>query len=528
MWRKNDHKMEWKKLLLNARILILLFFLIASVFAINPRFGNEGASIRSIEVNGSASLAGMDSPKPSVSPISRERIVSIDNKPITDVAGYYAYLEQVEPGDPVQIKTNKGLYKLIAKGILEADLGITVSEAPKTNIRKGLDLQGGTRIMLEPEKDITEDDMELILLNMNERLNAFGLSDVTVRAVADLEGARFILVEIAGANEQEIRDLIAKQGKFEAKIGNATVFRGGKDVTYVCRSADCSGLSPSQAPVQISTDQWSSVFQFSISLSGDAARKMADATRDLEVIEDYLSEPITLFLDDQLVDELQIGSSLKGQVVNDISISGPGAGSTRDESQRVALDNMKRLQTILITGSLPVKLEVVKTDSISPVLGSKFVKDALIMAVLAILAVAVIIFIRYRKLSITLPIIFTALSEVVIILGFASLIKWNIDIASIAGILVAVGTGVDDQIVILDESLSKRNEGISWVRKLKNAFFIIFAAYFTGLVSMVPLLFAGAGLLKGFALTSIAGITIGVLITRPAFAKIAEHLFKED
>ncbi|MBW3001002.1 protein translocase subunit SecD, partial [Candidatus Woesearchaeota archaeon] len=59
------------------------------------------------------------------------------------------------------------------------------------------------------------------------------------------------------------------------------------------------------------------------------------------------------------------------------------------------------------------------------------------------------------------------------------------------------------------------------------AFFIIFAAYFTTVVAMLPLWFAGAGLLKGFALTTILGVSIGVLITRPAFAAIIQ-IFTQD
>ena len=62
---------------------------------------------------------------------------------------------------------------------------------------------------------------------------------------------------------------------------------------------------------------------------------------------------------------------------------------------------------------------------------------------------------------------------------------------------------------------------------MKKAFFIVFAAYFTTVGSMLPLLFAGAGLLKGFAITTILGITIGVMITRPAYAHIIEIILEE-
>ena len=52
-------------------------------------------------------------------------------------------------------------------------------------------------------------------------------------------------------------------------------------------------------------------------------------------------------------------------------------------------------------------------------------------------------------------------------------------------------------------------------------------AYFTTVVAMVPLLFAGAGLLKGFAIISIIGVSIGVFITRPVYAKVIEILLRD-
>ena len=60
-----------------------------------------------------------------------------------------------------------------------------------------------------------------------------------------------------------------------------------------------------------------------------------------------------------------------------------------------------------------------------------------------------------------------------------------------------------------------------------NAFFIIMAAYFTTCAGMLPLWFAGAGLLKGFAFTTLVGISIGVFIARPAYAAIIEQLLKD-
>ena len=54
------------------------------------------------------------------------------------------------------------------------------------------------------------------------------------------------------------------------------------------------------------------------------------------------------------------------------------------------------------------------------------------------------------------------------------------------------------------------------------------ASYFTTLVAMAPLWSAGAGLLRGFAITTIIGISIGVLVTRPAFAAIIENIIERE
>ena len=108
-------------------------------------------------------------------------------------------------------------------------------------------------------------------------------------------------------------------------------------------------------------------------------------------------------------------------------------------------------------------------------------------------------------------------------MGVAALIKWNLDLPSIVGILVMIGTGVDQQIIILDES---KSSSTSMKEKLKGALFIVVSCFFTVVCSLLPLFWAGAGLLKGFAVTTLIGLTIGVLITRPAFADILKLLSK--
>ena len=566
-----------KKLITNWRVILLAAFIILSLIAIQPTL-SKGVAIRSVLTNSSASIAGIPQPKP-IMPVARERIIAINNVPINDVEDYYRYISTLAPDRTIQIKTTKGIYKLTTKEKFETmelneteekiitetvqrnatingttqiinetitkkitawkteqisrgteDIGLRVYEAAKTNIRKGLDLQGGTRVLLQPEVKLSAYDLGILIDNMKERLNVYGLSDIVIRDANDLVGNQYIVVEIAGATEEEIKDLLAKQGKFEARIGNKTVFRGGNDIVYVGRSAQEARVEDCNP----SGGQWFCRFSFAITLNQEAAYRQADATKDLTVINDpvsgrsdYLSEKLELYLDDRKVDELNIAADLKGQTVTQIAISGPGAGINQQDAIINTAQNMKRLQTILITGSLPVKLNIVKTDAISPVLGEEFVRNALFMSLLAILSVAVVVGIRYWKLIIAIPILITMLSEVIILLGVAAFIGWNIDLAAIAGILVAIGTGVDDQIVITDETLKGETATVyNWKEKVKRAFVIIMLAYLTVVVAMIPLIFAGAGLLKGFAITTIIGVTIGVFITRPAYSAFVEIMLK--
>ena len=113
-------------------------------------------------------------------------------------------------------------------------------------------------------------------------------------------------------------------------------------------------------------------------------------------------------------------------------------------------------------------------------------------------------------------------SEAVLTLGVAALIKWNLDAPSIAGIIAGMGTGVNDQIVIISESIT--NKHLSIKERIKSALFIIIGAFVTIIAAMLPLLWAGAGMLKGFALTTIIGVSMGILITRPAFAEIIRRI----
>lgn len=579
-------KLTWK-------ILLLIFFLIVSLIAISPwKAFESGVLVKSVAQNSTAYSEGLSAgevihsingiPISSISDFSNASSkifnlspanfsVIVDDNGIVKQFNYSAYTVEFsisnltiisvsENALGAGIPVNSTILEINGQKILsdsdfstaklkfESKIKITivaskthvfyassqdftVSAIPSSNLKAGLDIQGGAKALVKPEQNLDNDQMSDLIRVTKERLNVYGIADINVRSATDLSGNNYMVIEVAGATPAELQDLIGKQGKFEAEIGNDTVFVGGKqDITAVCKS------DPSCAVIRECYDASNGnpaycKFSFAIYLSPEAAQRQADLTANLSINisqsgERMLSKNIDLYLDNNLVDSLGISADLKGKAATEISISGPGVGATKTEAYAAAQANMAKLQTVLITGSLPYKLEIVKLDNISPLLGKQFIDNIFLAAFAAAIGVAVIVFVRYRKISYTLPIVFTVLSEIFIILGMAALIKWNLDLVSIAGIIAAIGTGVDAQVIIIDES-RKTAHNYSLKERIKGAFFIILGSFSTVIVAMLPLFQAGAGMMKGFALTTILGAAIGVFITRPAFSDIISQITKE-
>ncbi len=494
--------------------LILILISLLSIFVSSNGFTilQKGVLVTSVEANSTAFDQGFR---------QGQIITSIDNVKIENLSDFSNYLQgKFLNGNTKMVFQTKGSEIIYYSSSAPE---ITVAQIPKTSIKTGLDLSGGARALIKAKgQELNSEEISDLVSITTNRLNVYGLSDVKVSPVRDLDGNYFMLIEIAGSTPKDLKDLIENQGKFEAKIGDEIVFIGGdKDIASVSNNAQESYVScPTNDPV--------CSFQFGITLSPEAAKKFAKVTSNLSSNDSnptYLEESLDLYVDDSLVSSLQISTGLKGQLETRISISGSESGATIEEAYDNAQAEMNRLKTVLITGSLPYQLEIVKLDTISPTLGNNFIKFIMLAGIAALIAASIVVFIRYRDFKSSIALVVVSFSEIIIILGIASLIDWNIDLAGIAGILATIGTGFDDQIVLLDESRNKTV--MSLKQRLKRAFAIIMGAYFTALVSLLPLMWAGAGLLKGFAITTIIGISVGVFITRPAFGEIIKKIHKD-
>ena len=162
--------------------------------------------------------------------------------------------------------------------------------------------------------------------------------------------------------DQDLLNEILQPSFFEAKIGAVAVFGWNNTIDYVCRSPDCAGVDLDNDCIQIDVDEFSCTYRFSFKISEESAKKIALATKDLDVVENngsyYLNESLKFYLDGELFNELNIESEIKGKEINNIQLSGVGFGKTQYDSAMNSLDKMRELQEIFVSFKIPYLFEM--------------------------------------------------------------------------------------------------------------------------------------------------------------------------
>ena len=187
-------------------------------------------------------------------------------------------------------------------------------------------------------------------------------------------------------------------------------------------------------------------------------------------------------------------------------------------------ENVKRIESILKGGSLPVKISLGSRTSLPASLGSEFLKLSIVAIALSLVVISLFIGLRYMNIKATLPIIAISISELIILLS--TLGSFTIDLAAMAGIIAAIGVGVDAQIVITDE-IMKKEEKTNIEEKIEHAFDIIKMNMVVAIVAMLPLLFSGLVEVIGFSVSTILGSLLGFLLSRPTYAVIVEEIIEK-
>jgi preprotein translocase subunit SecD len=396
----------------------------------------------------------------------------------------------------------------------------------------------GEDAFIEGVTPSTVDETKKVL---DSKLNRLGLKDIKVRVVDN----KFVLIDLAGIDVSTAQDVVGKPGKFEIRIQTA-----GNETEHVLYG---DAVESVDIPRGDRGGNWGVPFM----LSEEGAEAFRKAAIDAGATKNPDAHKISMHLDKDEIFSAplapELAASLQRSPVRNMEarVGGGDAGSLK----------AKELYIHLREGALPVNVAVIGSGQVTAALGRQFKLQMVIAFIVAILAVACMIYYRYRERRIVFPMVSTSFSEVVMMLGVWAAMGWQLDLSSLAGIIMVIGTGVDHLVIITDEllrggeavslpekSIKERAEAVAereaekeaekegkaagpsgkvYLARLSRAFAIILGAAATTVAAMVPLLRMGFGALTGFALIIIIGVVIGVLLARPAYGRIIGHIMAD-
>jgi preprotein translocase subunit SecD len=478
-----------KDLFKDWRVLTLIILLALSVVAIYPHFDNNGNLTTNLQY-------GLD--------LQQGAWLQLEFK--AEVVGYTT----TQPVDTFVANLSKSL-----------DTDVVVVDANHLEIRKYytqeqlepfFEAQDGKVISYQP--GVSKDTADLVKRILEEKINTMGTKDAKVNTLTGVNNvARYVRVEMAGVDMNEAQQIVGKQGKFEIRIQTT-----GNETEHVL-------YGDSITSVQVPTKETSGSWGVGFTLSDAGAATFRDAAIKYGATTDPDHHQLAMILDNKTVYSAPLSSNLASSLQSETTRNMVASTGTGTSGQTQATN----LEIHLRAGALPVDVSIAGSGSTSASLGTHYMTMCLIAGLLALITVAFVIFYRYREPRIVLPMVLINASEIVILLGFISVIKFQMDLPTIAGLIAVLGTGIDQLVVITDEIL---HEGIVpspniYLKRLARALTIIVIAAATVLIAMLPLALMDLSTLKGFAIITMMGVLVGVIVTRPAYGKIIMEILSE-
>jgi len=388
---------------------------------------------------------------------------------------------------------------------------------------------------LEPEaieSGVTKPTRTAVKETLEAKIDATGFSGATVQISDDRRGNYFIVIEVPNQNASRVRDLVAGRGKVEIEAyypENGTQVRTSvltkDDLEQIGQPTTLRNGRPA-VPVVL-TEEAAPRFQQDMR---DYGFTESEAASNCEYANKNDTDWCLLTVRD-------------GNVVYSAGVTG-GQNSLQEgwrtgewvKTPSFVITATSRAEALqlyvdLNAGALPAPLALDNgtTYYVQPSLAERFKLNSLITGIVAALAVAGVIFLRYGRKEVAGPMFLTAMAEVYILLGFAAGVGLALDLSHIAGFIAVIGTGVDDLVIIADEVLTQEvTSSRVFKSRFRKALWMIGAAAATTIVAMSPLAVLSLGDLRGFAIITILGVLIGVIITRPAYGDILRSLITRD
>jgi len=399
----------------------------------------------------------------------------------------------------------------------------------------GLDLQGGSRIVLEgqdtPKVKVSDDSMSGVEAVIRNRIDALGVTEPTIQrkgrnqVVVELPGVKdpdralaligdTALLEFVEAEEapggpsvltpEKVKQIYGEDARLEMMAES----RGGREgierwlvlKKTVLTGADLKGAWPT-------VDSYGNP-SVDIEFTPDGGRVFGEVTAR------NVGKPIAILLDHKIISAPNVREPIPN-----------GKGII---SGSFTIDEVHDLVIKLKAGALPLPVKMIENRVVGPTLGKDSIDKSTFSGILGFIIVVVFMIAYYR-----LPGFLADLAlgmYLILVLAILSLLHTTLTLPGIAGFLLSIGMAVDTNIIIFERLKEELREGKTLRAGIEagfeRAFPAILDSHVTTVIAAVTLFWVGTGTIKGFAVTLgvgiVANLFTAIVITRQMLSMLVD------
>ena len=412
----------------------------------------------------------------------------------------------------------------------------------QSDIKKGIDLEGGTELLYEiPLEDVPSAQRSSVAADVKDviarRFDSYGLKEISV-AIA---GSNRLQIQLPGFDNEELERLkgqIEKAGELNIHLVSAAEYSTQTVITEI----EAAMVTRQQAVVaynSLPADQQDPL-AFPKELdrlvvyrpAGDDGVRgqpvVVENGKGLKVSGSFIQSAQSTF-DQQGGPAVGFtfggaGSTLFGNLTGEninsslaIVLDGLAVSvatindaiySTGIISGSFTNDEVADIVTMLRAGSLPTKPILKSQQTVGSVLGKESIDRGTQSMVVGFLLVVVFMLIFYRAAGLVANM--SLMLNLLLVLTLLVIFRNTLTFPGMAGLLLTVGMAVDANILIFERIREERDRGkelpAAFKAGFQRAFWTIFDANLTTLITAFMLFQFGTGAVKGFAIVLSIGI----------------------
>ncbi|MFF5207920.1 protein translocase subunit SecD [Streptosporangium sp. NPDC000396] len=414
---------------------------------------------------------------------------------------------------------------IAAFAVIAISLLITLTTSP----RLGLDLRGGTQIVLEtqdaPHAKADAEATDRTLEVLRRRADALGVADAPLARSGD----RRIIVELPGVQDPaKAAEVIGKTAQLtfhpviavpdqSAKAGQGErLLTDENGARLLIGPAKLTGDSVNDARAGLDSQGGGGWF-VTVGFRDKGRQAWADLTGKAAC--NPLGDPkrrVAIMLDSKVI--------LSPQVNQGVACNVGMPGDSTEITGSFTPEEAENLAALIKGGALPVPVKIVEQRIVGPTLGAAAIAASAEAAVIGVALTALFIIVAYRLVGMIAAIALACYA----LISYAALVALGatLTLPGLAGFVLAIGMAVDANVLVFERAREEYAAGPKLKPALekgfRNAWSAVADSNVTTLLAAGLLFFLASGPVRGFGVTLSIGV-IASLVTAMVITRILAH-----